>query len=49
VVLAADALAGATPASGLFTEPAALPAAGMPEDQDESADWLPGGAGTVLP
>jgi hypothetical protein len=30
VVLAADALAGATPASGLFTDPGALPAAGMP-------------------
>ncbi len=28
VVLAADALAGATPASGLFADPAALPAAG---------------------
>jgi hypothetical protein len=49
VVLAADALAAATGASGLFTEPDALPAGGMPEDHDQSADWLPGGAGTVLP
>jgi hypothetical protein len=45
VVLAADAISGATPASGLFTDPAALPVAGMPVE----ADWLPGGAGTVLP
>jgi hypothetical protein len=44
VVLAADALAGASPASGLFTHPAALPAAGLP---DRDADLLPGG--TVLP
>jgi hypothetical protein len=44
VVLAADALAGASPASGLFTDPAALPAAGLP---DQDADLLPGG--TVLP
>jgi hypothetical protein len=44
VVLAADALAGASPASGLFTDPAALPAAGLP---DRDADLLPGG--TVLP
>jgi hypothetical protein len=44
VLLAADALSGATPASGLFTDPAALPAAGM---ADPDADLLPGG--TVLP
>jgi len=49
VVLAADALSGATPASGLFTDPAALPPAGMPENRPESAGWLTGGAGTVLP
>jgi hypothetical protein len=47
VVLAADALSGATPASDLFTDPAALPAAGgLPEP---TPDWLPGGAGTVHP
>jgi hypothetical protein len=48
VVLAADALAGATGAARLFTDPAALPvpgAAGVPE----RADWLPGSAGTVRP
>ena len=33
VVLAADALSGATPASGLFTEPAALPLAGTSDDE----------------
>ena len=44
VVLAADAISGATPASGLFTDPAALPAT-----DDRAAEWLPGGAGTVLP
>jgi hypothetical protein len=49
VVLAADALAGATPGAGVFTDPAALPAAGMPETGDEAADWLPGSAGTVRP
>jgi hypothetical protein len=59
VVLAADALAGATPAAGLFIDPAALPAAGMPgtgnpeigdpEIGDGAADWLPGSAGTVRP
>jgi hypothetical protein len=57
VVLAADALAGATGAAGLFTDPFALPAAGLagttgavadPTD-DGAADWLPGSAGTVLP
>ena len=45
VVLAADALSGATPASGLFADPTALPGAATPEP----ADWLPGGAGTVIP
>jgi hypothetical protein len=49
VVLAADALAGATPASALFTDPVALPSAGMPDIGETSADWLPGGAGTVSP
>jgi hypothetical protein len=51
VVLAADALSGATPAAGLFTDPIALPAAGLPDDRDDdkAADWLPGSAGTVLP
>jgi hypothetical protein len=52
VVLAADALAAATPASGLFTDPAALPAPGLPEDSlpnRQAADWLPGSAGTVRP
>jgi hypothetical protein len=48
VVLAADALTGATPASGLFTDPEALPAAGMPETA-RPAGSLTGGAGTVLP
>ena len=33
VVLAADALSGATAASGLFTDPAALPAAGTSDDE----------------
>jgi hypothetical protein len=49
VVLAADALSRATPASGLFPDPGALPPAGMSVDSDETAGWLPGGAGTVLP
>jgi hypothetical protein len=48
VVLAADALAGATAASRLFTDPAALPAAGMAE-KPSPAGSLPEGAGTVLP
>jgi hypothetical protein len=48
VVLAADALSGATPAAGLFTDPGALPAAGA-VIEPESAGWLPGGAGTVHP
>ena len=54
VVLAADALSGATPASELFTDPAALPAAGMldafiPENGTASAGSLAEGAGTVHP
>jgi hypothetical protein len=48
VVLAADALAGASPAAGLFAEPAALPAPGTAAS-DQPADWIPGSAGTVLP
>ena len=44
VVLAADALSGATSASALFRDPGALPAAGMPPTGS-----LTGGAGTVLP
>jgi hypothetical protein len=46
VVLAADALSGASAASGLFTDPGVLPAAGT---DDPTADWVPGGAGTVRP
>jgi hypothetical protein len=49
VVLAADALARATPASGLFTDPGSLPPAGPAADRGETADWLRGGAGTVRP
>jgi hypothetical protein len=49
VVLAADALSGATAASGLFPDPAALPAAGSVADPAPASDWLPGGAGTVSP
>jgi hypothetical protein len=48
VVLAADALTGATPASGLFPDPGALPAAGMPGTV-RSAGSVTEGAGTVLP
>ena len=48
VVLAADALSGATAASGLFTDPGALPAAGT-ETSQEPAGWLPGGAGRGRP
>jgi hypothetical protein len=47
VVLAADALAAATPACGLFTDPEALPAAGTDASQG-AVDWPAGGAGTVL-
>jgi hypothetical protein len=49
VVLAADAISRATPASGLFPDPGALPAAGKAPDREAEADWLPDGAGTVLP
>jgi hypothetical protein len=49
VVLAADALAGATPAAGLFTDPGALPPAGLPGMDERAADWLAGGAGTISP
>ncbi|MGY1690977.1 prenyltransferase [Geodermatophilus sp. SYSU D01105] len=45
VVLAADALSGAGPASGLFTDPGALPAAGT-GGSPAPVDWLTGGAGT---
>jgi hypothetical protein len=48
VLVAVDALAKTTTGAELFTDPAALPAAGLPEPA-ESADWLPGGAGIVLP
>ena len=48
VVLAADALSGATAASGLFTDPGVLPAAGT-ETSQEPAGWLPGGAGRGRP
>jgi hypothetical protein len=47
VVLASDALAAATPACGLFTDPEALPAAGTDASQG-AVDWPAGGAGTVL-
>jgi hypothetical protein len=46
VVLAADALAGATPAAGLFTDHGAMPAT---EETAQPADWLPGRAGKVWP
>ncbi len=49
VVLAADALSGATAGSGLFTDPGALPAAGTSDDEVPIVDWLPGSAGTVSP
>jgi len=48
VVLAADAISGATPAAGLFADPGALPSVVPPGDA-ATADWLPGPAGTVLP
>jgi len=50
VVLAADALAGATGGARLFTDPAALPAPGTGAETGTgtgSPDWLPGGAGTI--
>ncbi|GAA3160669.1 prenyltransferase [Blastococcus jejuensis] len=43
VVLAADALSGASPASGLFTDPAALPVAGTRDDEPDAANSLPRG------
>jgi hypothetical protein len=48
VVLAADALAGATGGSRLFTDPAALAAPGA-DEIPANADWLPGRTGRVLP
>jgi hypothetical protein len=48
VVLAADALSGATAAAGLFTDPAALPAPGTRDDAPEVTDWLRGNPGTVF-
>ena len=45
VVLAADALSGASPAAGLFPDVAALPPAGLDLG---SPDWLAGSAGTAL-
>ena len=48
VVLAADALSGATSASGLFRDPGALPAPGTDTAPDVAA-WLPGDADPVLP
>jgi hypothetical protein len=49
VVLAADALSGATAASGLFLHPAALSTTGSGVLAEPGSDWLPGGAGTVSP
>jgi hypothetical protein len=46
VVLAADALCGTGPASGLFSDPGALPVAA---DDQSDPDWVRGGAGTVHP
>jgi hypothetical protein len=48
VLLAADALSGATAASEIFTDPGALPA-GTSTIPEPASDWLPGGAGTVHP
>ncbi|WP_233495874.1 prenyltransferase [Geodermatophilus sp. TF02-6] len=48
VVLAVDALCGATGASRLFTDPGALPPAGT-EGSQETAGWLPDGAGRGTP
>jgi hypothetical protein len=47
VVLAADALSGASPAAGLFTDLSALPPVGPPGTQ--RTDWLAGRPGTVRP
>jgi hypothetical protein len=41
VVLAADALSGATPGSGLFATPSALPAPGLPEETAIPGSLLP--------
>lgn len=53
VVLAADAVARATPGAAVFAEPSALPAGMAPGGDDagapRTADWLPGSAGTVFP
>ncbi|MDK3256476.1 prenyltransferase [Blastococcus capsensis] len=48
VVLAADALCGASSAAGLFADPWALPPAGTREVTPDT-DWLPGSAGRVSP
>jgi hypothetical protein len=48
VVLAADALSGATPGAGLFADPGALPVVAA-DVSPETADWLPGSGGTVHP
>ncbi|WP_232796877.1 prenyltransferase/squalene oxidase repeat-containing protein [Blastococcus atacamensis] len=48
VVLAADAIAGATPAAGLFSDPAALPVAGVPDAGTQPAGRLAEGADTAL-
>ncbi len=47
VVLAADALSGASPAAGLFPDLTALPPAGLPGEG--TAEWLAGAADTVRP
>jgi hypothetical protein len=44
VVLAADALSGATPASGLFADPGALPSAGTTDAPTPVVEGLPGSA-----
>jgi hypothetical protein len=49
VVLAADAISGATPAARLFTHPDAFAPAGLPEIEEPAAEWLPGGADSVHP
>ncbi|TYP90683.1 prenyltransferase [Blastococcus xanthinilyticus] len=48
VVLAADALSGASAAAGLFADPAGLPPAGM-ADPTAGAGWPTGPAGTGTP
>ena len=49
VVLAADALAGATPGAAVFADPGGLPPAAAADPGTDAAGWLPDGAGTVLP